>query len=207
MAPPRSRYTYDEASGRYREISTGRYVSAQRIREEIDLALLARERQMRSLAEQLRTNQIGLDVWASEMRVLVKDVHLYSAAAAKGGWAQMSQADYGRVGQLVRVQYEYLNGFVADIASGKQMLDGRFLRRVALYGEAGRATFHTIEALEMDVRGMDEERNVLHPADHCGDCVSMSELGWVQRGKLIPIGQRQCLTGCHCTIEYRSSAA
>jgi hypothetical protein len=136
---------------------------------------------MLALAEQLRTNQISLDAWLLEMRTLVKDVHLYSAAAAKGGWAQMAQADYGRVGQIVRKQYDYLDVFANDIANGLP-LDGRFLRRVALYGEAGRATYHDVEALEMDVRGMDEERNVLHPADHCGDCVEMTRLGWVKRG-------------------------
>lgn len=161
---------------------------------------------MLALAEELRTNQIGLDAWLLEMRTLLKDVHLYSAAAAKGGWAQMAQADYGRVGQLVRTQYDYLDVFANDIANGLP-LDGRFLRRVALYGEAGRATYHVVEALEMDVRGMDEERNILHPADHCGDCIDMTELGWVKRGELIPIGQRQCLTGCHCTLQYRNSAA
>lgn len=208
MPTPR-RYRWDEAAGRYRQPG-GRFVSRLQVRTALDEAIAARGERMRVLAEQLRAREISVPRWELEMRGLIKDVHLYSAAAARGGWAQLTQADYGRVGQRVRFQYERLNRFAGELRRRKNPLplDGRFLRRVELYAQAGRGTYHAIEGLEMDARGFDEERNIRHAGDSCtGErgCIEQSRRGWVPRGTLIPIGQRTCLTSCRCRKRYRNS--
>jgi hypothetical protein len=159
---------------------------------------------MRSLATRLREGTIGLDQWLADMRVAVKDVHLYSSALAKGGWAQMTKADFGRVGRTVKDQYAYLDRFAADIDAG-MALDGRFLMRVELYVESGRRTYYDVVARELP-DGFDEERSVLHPADHCDECVEQAALGWQERGAMIPVGERTCLSRCRCTQEWRNSA-
>lgn len=213
MAPPTSRYRWNAKSARYLD-ARGRFVSRAAVREEIDHALGSARQRMAGISESLRTGAIGLDDWYAEMRRAVKQVHLYSAAAAKGGWAQLTQADFGRVGSLVREQYRFLNRFAQQIVgtgdatgdAGGLPLDGRFLRRVSLYAEAGRATYHKTERAEMEVRQMDEERSVLNPADHCDECIQEAEKDWVPIGTLIPIGERTCQTGCRCTIEYRTAA-
>lgn len=204
MPLPPSRYRWSERANRYID-ANGRFVSRAFVRAEIDLALEAAQLRLAALAESLRVGGISLDAWIIEMRRAIKQVHLYSAAAARGGWAQMSQADYGRVGTLVREQYGYLENFANEIVDGL-ILDGRFLRRVALYGSAGRRTFHRVEQLEMQLRAMDEERSVLNPADHCEECIAEAAKGWVPLGTVIPIGERTCLTNCKCDMDYRRAA-
>ena len=90
--------------------------------------------------------------------------------------------------------YEFLDNFARQIADGTQRLDGTFLRRVALYNNAGRETYHLFERNAMRNSGYDEERRVLGQADHCDECVSESAAGWRPIGQMIPIGQRICKT-------------
>lgn len=143
------------------------------------------------------------------MRREVKSVALYSAAAAKGGWAQMSDADYGRVGQYVRGQYQYLRGFAQDVATGKQPLNGRLNARAHLYGQAGRPLYHRMEIAEQIVRGMTEKRSIRHGSDSCDGCVAAEVAGWVpiDSKTVLEIGARECRTRCKCSWEFQVSRA
>lgn len=200
MALP-SRYSWNERAGRYRD-ANGRFVSRAIIRREIDATILRSQQRMLSVAEQLRQGAISLDDWFIETRRIIKEVHLYNAAAAKGGWAQLENADYMRIGKVVLDQFTFLKNFGTQIADGLT-LDGSFVRRITLYAQAGRSTYHAIELEEMKADEMTEERSVLHPADHCGDCIEEAGKGWQPIGTLTPIGERQCLGGCKCSMEYR----
>jgi hypothetical protein len=181
----------------------GRFLSRTEVRDALDNALANNGDVVRALSQQLRDGAITLADWQTGMAREIKNVHLYSAAAAKGGWAQMTPADYGRAGQRIERQYRYLRGFAEDIASGRQPLSDRLLQRAAMYSEAGRSTFHYVERGEMEVRGMTEERSVLHADDSCEGCLQAEANGWVPIGEAVPIGERDCLTKCRCTIDYR----
>lgn len=181
----------------------GRFVAQAAVREALDRALARSMIEARRLSRTLQNGETATLDWERRMRDVISDVHLYAAAAAKGGWAELTASDYGRVGQILREQYTYLNRFASEIDSGAQRLDGRFLRRVELYLQSGRRTYHLVERREEEARGMTEERSVLHPADHCDECVLEEALGWSPIGTLTPIGERQCLTNCRCSIEYR----
>ncbi|HEU4564134.1 MAG TPA: hypothetical protein VFS05_05785 [Gemmatimonadaceae bacterium] len=202
---PRSRYAYNAEANRYVNRATGRFVARAEIRRAIDAALDNAGRRTRALAEQLRAREITLREWQLEMREVVKSVQLYSAAAAKGGWAELTSQDTGRVGQMVRQQYAYLQRFAEQIERGQQPLDGRFARRAMLYAQAGRAAYHLTEREEMRARGFDREANILAASDHCDLCVSETERGPVPIGSLIPIGQRTCMVNCRCRIRYLNS--
>ena len=198
-----SRCRWSDCAGRCID-SGGPFVPRVSIRRDIDRTLAAADQTSRALAEQLRARAISLERWQREMRALVKATHLANAAAARGGWAQLTPADLGRVGQIVRGEYAYLQRFATDIAAGRAFLDGRFLRRVELYVEAGRKTFHAIERAEMRARGFDEEKNLLGAADHCAGCLAATAAGWAPIGSLAPIGTRDCLARCRCRLVYRN---
>lgn len=180
----------------------GKFVAQSRIRSAIDEALRKNALRVRDLSNQLRAGRISLDSWWLEMRTAVKDANLYGAAAARGGWAQMTPADFGRVGAEVRKQYAYLDRFVGEIDGGLT-LDGRFLNRAMSYLNSGRVTFEEIATDMFEARGFTEERNVLGNAEHCGDCVAETARGWVPIGDLIPIGSRRCRGNCRCKIQRR----
>lgn len=181
----------------------GRFVPRTEVRRAIDKALDAEKARALDLANRLRAGTISLERWRSEMRDMIKTVHLYSASAASGGWAQLSAADFGRIGQIVRGEYAYLEKFARGIARGKVPLDGNFLNRAKMYAEAGRDSYHQTERASARRAGKREERNILHPADHCGGCLAASAEGWVKIGKLVPIGRRDCRRKCRCSLRFR----
>jgi hypothetical protein len=140
-AARRSLFTWNAEAKRYRD-GLGRFVSRDAVRRRSTRRSTARALEMIAASEALRAGG-SLDVWLVSMREAVKDANLYSAAAARGGWAQMTPADFGRVGRAVRDQYAYLDRFAADIADvdNPLTLDGRFLARVGLYAGSGRNSF------------------------------------------------------------------
>jgi hypothetical protein len=127
-----------------------------------------------------------------------------SVAGARGGWAQLGQAEYGRIGSIVREQYDYLYRFALDIQSGKQQLTG-VENRALMYVDAGRRSFGKQQLVTERNAGYDEERSIRHSRDSCDGCVGEAARGWQPIGSLIPIGERDCLSRCLCTIERRQS--
>jgi hypothetical protein len=201
-----TRYAWNDAAGRYIDTKTGRFVSRQAVRGDLDAVLDGLTAKMDLISQSLVQGSIDLDDWQLQMMDLTKRTHLVAAAAQKGGWAQMTQADFGRVGQIVRREYEYLRRFANQIESGEQPLDGNVGRRARMYGQQGRNTYYAMQRAEMRLRGFDEERSILHEADHCQECVSEEKKGFQPIGDMIQIGQRLCRSNCKCSVEYRNSA-
>jgi hypothetical protein len=153
------------------------------------------------LASGLRAGLVTGDEWFVAMAQTILDVHLYAAALALGGWRELTPDAITRVTAIVRRQLGYLNRFGQQVAEGL-VLDGRFLSRAGLYIDAGRGTYWSVVGEVMAGEGKRFERNVLHPAEHCQGCLDESARGWVAIGALVPIGDRDCLGRCRCTIEY-----
>lgn len=202
MPPPK--LFFSPKDGRYRK-ANGQLVSAAQVRAELDRSLLKTAQRTKMLGDDLRAGRMSLEAWRFEMRAAIKDANLRGAALAKGGWERMTQEDFGRVGQLIREEYKALEQWVEEIKTGLP-LDGRLRTRGQLYVQAGRATYHKVQEVEMARRGMEQERSVLHPADHCDECVAEADVGWRPVGEMIPIGSRTCGRNCRCTVEYKRAA-
>ena len=195
-------FSFDPTSGRYRNAS-GKLVSQAHIRGALDSVLRAQAVEARNLTAMLGDGILSLGDWERLMMANIKATHLVSATTANGGWASMTQADFGWVGQRIRTQYDYLRGFASDIATGKQALTASAQARAELYAEAGRQTHRAAETRQARKRGADQERNVLGVADHCAGCLRENAQGWVPIGDLVPCGARQCRVRCHCHLVYR----
>ena len=193
------------ASGRYRD-ERGRFVASSTVRRELDRYLDTAD-PAKALAEALRGRQVSLADWEVAMRRHVKNTHLNAVAMERGGYANMRPQDYGRVGQIVREQYGYLKGFAADIASGKQRLDGTLGVRAKLYSQAGRETFYRSKQANL-AAGVDMVRSIKHARDSCRDCEYLNGK-WFKVGDpaySLP-GRRQCNKNCRCTEEYGRQTA
>lgn len=196
-------FDWDERVGQYRNIRSGRFEPRLAVRNVLETAIRETRREMRQDAAALRDGSISLAEWQTRMLGQIKRLHITEAAAARGGWAQMSQADWGAVGQRIRFQYERLRNFANQIASGEQRLDGRFMFRVEMYANAGRGTYEeSVRRFERVYHHRMLERRVLGVADHCEDCLDAAAEGWQPIGTLPAIGDSVCLTNCHCTFEY-----
>lgn len=196
-------YTWSEASQRYRHAQTGRWVARAEVRRALDTALDRSRTEVTRLSRQLVNGQMSLADWQVAIAKEVKGMHLTSAALAKGGWAQMTPADFGRVGRTLRDEYGYLASFAQQVKDGTQKLDGSLVSRANLYAQAPRGTYHATEGYSMQATGKTEYRNVLANAEHCAGCLAETAKGWVPIGTLKPIGQRLCLANDRCSLEYR----
>lgn len=209
---PRSNYRWNETAGRYIG-PNGRFVSNASVRLEVDVAAQAASRNMQTISERLQAGDITVKEWQAGMMGEIKSLHTAEAAAARGGWDQMSQSDWGWTGREIRRQYDYLDRFAKEIESGKQPLNGRLLVRAGMYGQAGRGTFEEMQRRYQRQRGATQERRVLGIAEHCTaaggapGCFDLASKGWQPIGTLPRIGAATCRTHCKCHFEYRRSAA
>jgi hypothetical protein len=206
MATPRGPFTWDARSRRYRSV-TGRFVSSAAVRAELDKSIDAAGRAMREASDALREGRMSLAAWELRMAEEIRNSHLASTALAKGGWSRMTPSDYGRAGREIRRQYEYLRNFAAQIASGKQKLDGTLGRRAELYLHAARGQYEETRRRDEAERGMDEEARIRHARDSCPTCVDEARKGWQPIGTLRRIGDSECRSRCRCTFDYRVSGA
>lgn len=199
-------YQWDGTARRFRAPS-GQFVPDAGILQELDGYIASKADRMASLSTQLQSGSLDLAAWQEQMLREIKALHVNASELAHGGRAQMSQADFGRVGRVLRDQYEFLRSWSNDIASGAAPNDGRLPARATLYAEAGRATFEGVRARDQRAAGVRFERNVLHASESCSGCIAESGRGWVEIGSLVPIGSRSpCLVRCRCTVTYSNSA-
>lgn len=210
-SPLTPRYYWDDRTSQYHDQVTKRFVARLDVRKALDIAVKITMSDFRAIASQLQQGQMSLADFQLQGEALIKRIHVLEAAAARGGWAQMTASDWGWVGQRVRVQYDYWRNFMNDIATGKQRLDGRFLRRVDMYANAGRTTFEEMTRRMMRGKGMNYVRRVLGEAEHCHEgerpgCLEEEAKGWfeIDDPAYVPIGNATCLTGCQCTQIFAS---
>lgn len=190
-------------TGRYYDNQTKRLTSWLDVRRDIDKYIDSSNKVIDGLANQLRNREISLAEWQAAMREQVKAMNLNTAMAAHGGRANMTQADWGRAGQQIRTQYEYLDKFAKDIADGKVKLDGRLNTRAQLYGDAARGTHEQEKRRVAANAGLTEERRLLHARESCVDCMTYAGWGWRPIGTMPRIGESRCRTNCKCTFSYR----
>lgn len=189
--------------GRYRDVATGRFLSPRVVRDELDRYLLNSRDPVNDLAQRLRDGVINLEDWHTAMRREIKNAHLNAMAEAVGGYNNMTQADYGRAGQIIRQEYSYLRKFADDIASGKQRLDGTLTRRSKMYIGAARKTYYKGIEVAVNNARFTHIRSKLNPADHCQECVSLDGRWYViADGNYTPPGFRECGSNCKCSEEY-----
>lgn len=200
---PDYRWEPGTANGRYRDTRTGRFLSSRVVRAELDAYLKATNTPIKALEQQLRDGVINLADWQTAMMREIKIAHLNSIAASVGGYNNMTQSDYGRAGQIIREQYEYLRGFAADIASGKQRLDGTLGRRMQAYIDAGRESYYKSINANIDRGVVTHIRSKLNPADHCAECVALDGRWYeIDDPTYNPPGNRICMKNCKCSEVY-----
>lgn len=201
-------FQWSESSQRYRDEQTGRFVPTATINSAVDQVITKAGLRLRDLTARLQDGAITLAEWQNAMVAELKPLYVGAAAVGRGGWAQMSQSDWGWTGQQVRQQYGFLRTFAQDIATGKQPMDGRLLARAAMYAEAARPIQREMMRRVAGQIGRVEERNRLGAADqHCGTCLDCTARGWVPLGSLPAVGARTCRSRCHCTIVTRGLQA
>jgi hypothetical protein len=194
-------YTWSEAQQRYRDDATGRFVSSSTVRADIDRMLDDASHRTADLTRLLQDGRLSLRDWQTTMAQEIKDVHTANAVLARGGWDNMTARDWGRVGHLVRDEYERLGRWAVDLQEGRAPLDGRAIVRAEMYTQAGRSSYEEIKRYAARDAGLLWEYNQLEPtAQHCEGCLDAAAMGVQPVGVIPAVGSRDCGANDKCEL-------
>jgi hypothetical protein len=202
------RYAWDRLSLRYRDTSTGRYVPRPDVMRALDSVNRRAASRMRALAADLQRGAITTKEFQQGMRAELRSLHAVSAAAAAGGFSQMTKADWGRVGARLKKEYTHLESFARDLSSGRLRITSGLVRsRAASYAANARVAFwRTMAGRMADTEQLVEARRQTGAVatEHCDGCVEQEALSWVPLDELEEIGSQECMQFCRCEVEFRS---
>jgi hypothetical protein len=195
-------WSYDRNSGRYRD-ERGRFLSEKSVQTLVDGRIDRLDSSLRRFTRMLADGAITLDQWQGSVREAIKAAHLQAAIIGHGGRSGMGSAEYGRVGQRLRQEYAYLQGFARDLLD--QRISGPMAAaRIGLYAQSVRGSFWEGASIRKEQQGFGLMQRILDPsAQHCSDCVGYAARGVVSIGSVPLPGQRcACRARCRCTVRY-----
>ena len=197
-----SSWRYDPISGRYRG-ANGRFLSARAVEALVDGRINKLSAELRRLTRMLSSGDITLDQWQGSVREALKLVHVQAAIIGNGGRETMGAADWGRIGQRLRVEYAYLQGFANDLL-GARVSSAMALARIQLYAQSVRGSFWEGAAIRSEKQGYSLMRRILDAqAKHCESCLAYAARGVVSIGSVPLPGQRcECRANCRCSVKY-----
>ena len=195
-------WSYDRKTGRYRD-ERGRFLSKEAVGKLVDGRIDKLETQLKQFTRMLIDNSITLEQWQGSVREAIKSAHIQAGIIGHGGRASMGSAEYGRIGQRLRAEYAYLQGFVRDLLNGR-MSAPMALARVGLYAQSVRGSYWEGTEAREQQRGFSLMRRILDAqAEHCQECIDYAARGMVPIGSLPMPGQRcSCRSRCKCSVTY-----
>lgn len=206
-------YAFDlrmKGGGRYRHVlpdgRLGNLVSRDSIVTELrsihDLSAV----RFGNLAADTVSGRISAADFEAVMRAELRDLYNGTSALARGGWSQMDAAAWGRNGQILRGEYDYLAGFVQDIADGK-LTEAQAIARAQLYAGKAYSRYWAEDQLLKIAGGHTEERWMdTGDAVECQTCLNRAKLGWVPIGSIGAVpgdGSSECLGHDRCELLTR----
>lgn len=142
-------YYYDNASHRWRETSSGRFLSQQKVTKLRDDFIDAQKDAVRQAARSM-LDGTPVQTFERQMRQQIKDTFIAEYMLARGGKNAMTPSDYGRLGSMLRKQYEYLHTFCEDIQTGRLSING-IAARAAMYMDSATQAFERGKAAARDL--------------------------------------------------------
>jgi len=194
--------SYDNRSQRWRDSSTGRFISEDRVNQEMFALTEKTYSTLESLTRSLYAGNIDLAQWQIGVASELKDAHLAQAMFGAGGRANMGNVEWGRVGQTLREQYGYLDKFAQDIASGN-VSEAMALSRIDHYGDSSRQSYWN-EYVEHSDGLLDWHLGATEK--HCGRCPEIAAGGPYTKETIPSMpgdGSTPCLGHCDCTVTRR----
>jgi len=111
-------FSWDNNTRRFRS-ANGRFVSQAQVNSlRVDYIRTERAGNDR-LAERLFNREIDINQWRKQMRDNLKRTYTIQYMLGKGGRGNMTQRDWGILGNMLRKQYNYVDKFAKDLMNGR----------------------------------------------------------------------------------------
>jgi len=191
----KSPLTWDSRAHRYRD-ERGRFLKREAVTEARNRLIDDTQRRLRDLSQRYVDGKLTLVEWQLEFRDALRAAHTLAAGVARGGKANMTPADWGKVGARLKSEYAALQRFALQLEAGRAM----HLGRVDLYARAVRHTF--LEAERLGLPQFQLARWVRTRRESCEGCRSQAARGTALAAAFPPIGSQQCRSNCGCYLLY-----
>jgi len=169
MASP---WVWSASAKRYRNTRTGRFIGQKDMLALRDTFTQAQQTQAAELARRLAQGDLTVDSWQRMMRTDVKDSFISQYVLGHGGRGSMTQADWGRVGAMVKEQYRYLDGFARAMADG-ELTEAQIANRAGMYHGSSTQAYERASALASGVPSLPA-----YPGDGSTQCHSNCRCHW-----------------------------
>lgn len=205
-------YKWNPNANRYMWFNGKTYfVSRATVLAWVDSSLRATGSVADTLAGLVANNQIAPADWYDLMRQHIKDEYIRQYITAIGGRSNMTQSDWGKIGAMIKEQYNYLKGFL-DLIRGGNLTEGQIRARARMYINSAREAFSKATEKVAKKWGADEVYwDIDATVENCPDCTNYNLMGWQlidsdpYKGNYPGSGGTVCLTSCHCALRYRNS--
>ena len=195
-------FTWDTKSQRYRYKDSGKYVSAEAVRNLSEKYIDQLKDDLGTIADKLIQGKINVATWEETTAKALKELHINQFLLGRGGLKQVTSRDYGVIGAELKKEYQYLRGFSQDILAGK-MTREQFRDRVSKYVDSSYGIYELGRAEAHRGAGYNWERRIRNTAVSCDSCVVYAARGWQPLGTLSAIGSEcECRARCRCHKEY-----
>lgn len=198
-------YTFDPKSDRWRNDSTGKYVSRDRALAFVEQSIGAGKESVARLAQAQADGDLSARQWLTAMREEIKGETIRQYMLGKGGRGSMEAADWGRVGGLLSEQYKYLDNFYDQVAAG-EVSAAEMARRAQMYIGSAREAYERGHFEAMRSRRSQVKWNLGQTEQHCSGCTDLAAQDWMELEELPTYpcaGDTECLTNCDCYLTYQ----
>jgi hypothetical protein len=160
---------------------------------------------IQAITKRMLNKRIGVNNWILEMAGALKPAHINAYTIGIGGKEQLNSSEYGKIGAILKEEYQYLRQFGRDILDQK-LTRKQIEARANLYAESLYRSFEKGRESGHRANGYNWERRIRNAADSCDDCIGYAAQGWGTIGQFPTPGEQcQCKRNCRCTKEYSGS--
>lgn len=170
-----SNFEYDAKAHRFRDLRTGKFLSAGTVRELRDEFAAAQKTWAEDLARMVANGDLSVQAWELEMRERVKLVHLTEYVYGRGGRNAITADDKARMADLVKNQHDYLHNFAGDLAAG-ELSEAQIKSRSQMYFDS---------------------------ATHSYERGRVASFGGLELPVMPADGDTPCLANCKCTWDIK----
>ena len=169
MAGP---WVWSLSAHRYRNTRTGRFMGATEMLAYRDTYLDAQRTSAADLASRLARSDMDVAQWQKAMRNDVKDSYINQYVLGHGGRGTMTQADWGRIGAMVKEQYRYLDGFAQAVADDT-LTEAQIRARSQMYHDGSVSAYERAHTLALGVPSLPA-----YPGDGSSECLGNCRCTW-----------------------------
>ncbi len=191
-------FIFDKISQRYRYKDSGKFVGKKAVENLTVKAIVQVENDLRTITDLLIEGKIEVKAWESASQAALKNLHTWNYLLGAGGEKQMTQSDYGALGQKLKQEYGYLRELAQELIRG-ELSEAQLRARMAQYASSGGTTHELARAKNHKKAGYLWEKRLRTKINSCESCYTYAEMGWQPIATLPEAGQKcECRSNCGC---------